>query len=85
MTATRKDIKEWVDEAQKKGARYLIVAVDTWDYDNYPVYVMPGEDIRKKYSHYQGRDMQRVDEVYSFTGLHSVESQLKEHRAMHFD
>ncbi len=61
----------------------MIVVCDTFDHEDYPVYVKPGEDVRKKYAEYDGPNMQRVMEVYA---LHlDLESQLNEHRAKHFE
>ena len=85
MTASLRDITEWVKVAQEKGATHLIVACDTYDHDNYPVFVMPGENVQEKVDHYSGHNMQVVDEVYSFTGKYKVEDQLREHRVRHLD
>ena len=85
MTATRADIIRWVKEAQKKKATHLIVAVDQFDHDNYPVFVMPGEDAERRTLEVGRQSMQAVDEVYSFTGKHTIESQLAERRARHYD
>lgn len=84
MTATVQDIKTWIAEAQKRGATHLVVAVDTFDYGNYPIYVMPGGNVQKVVEEHS-KNMQRVDEVYSFTGKYPIEDQLKEHRARHLD
>lgn len=83
MTATREDIESWVREAQQKGATHLIVAVDRFDHENYPIFVMPGESVMEKTPN--GSNMQGYDEVYSFTGKHEVTAQLRERRAVHFD
>jgi len=86
MTATLKDIKGWIKTAQEKGATHLIVAHDTYDHDNYPVYVMSDEDVREiENEKYNGQNMQTSDEVYSFTGKHSVAKQLEEDRSRHYD
>ena len=86
MTATRQDIERWIKEAQQQKATHLVVVVDRYDHENYPVYVLPGEDVKKKCESYlRGENMQGVDEIYSFTGKYSVASQLAEHRARHFD
>lgn len=84
MTASRADIVRWLDEAKERGATHLIVAVDTFDHDNYPVFVMPGENARERYEEIAfGGNMQGVDEVYSMAL--PLEDQLREHRARHFD
>jgi hypothetical protein len=62
----------------------MLVVCDTFDYDDYPVYVKPGEDPRQKAETYQrGENMQRLMECYSLSM--SKEDQMKEHRAFHWD
>ncbi len=58
-------IRGWLAEATKKGASHLVVVCDTWDHEDYPVYVMPGEDVQKRVEFYNGPNMQKVMEVYS--------------------
>jgi len=43
----------------------MIVVCDTFDYDDYPVYVAPGEDAREIVDKkYRGQNMQSMMEVY---------------------
>jgi len=63
MAATREDVDRWIAEAKKKGAKYIISVCDTWDYDDYPVYVMPDEDLEEQKAKYSGVNMQRINEV----------------------
>lgn len=68
MTASLQDIKGWFEEGKKDPKNtHMIVAHDTFDHDNYPVYVKEGQDpraiIKERYS---GQNMQSVDEVYSY-------------------
>lgn len=83
MTATKQDIKGWLEQAKEGGATHLIIAVDTFDFDNYPVYVSPQEDVLKEYGRIIGSSMQGVDEVYNMSM--DINKQLKEHRAMHME
>jgi hypothetical protein len=81
---TREEMFErWWNRGTELGASHMIVVCDTFDHSDYPVYVQPGEDVRKAYDDYNGKNMQRVMEVYSYS--RSKESQFAEHRAMHFD
>ena len=82
MTATLQDIKGWLERAKQLKATHLIVAVDTYDYDNYPVYVSEDEDVHKEYDRIIGSSMQGVDEVYNMSM--DIETQLKERRAKNF-
>jgi hypothetical protein len=37
-------IKEWIVEGINQGAEYLFIVTDRFDWHDYPVYVMPGDD-----------------------------------------
>lgn len=65
MSTSREEIKSWLERGQKEGATHVIVVCDTFDHEDYPVMVMPGEDAKEKYEEYNGKDMQRVMEVYN--------------------
>lgn len=79
--ATKDEIRAWLGEGKAKGATHTIIVCDTFDHEDYPVHVLPGEDVRKKTA--SPGEMQRVMEVYSHRLDH--ETQLAEHRAFHFD
>lgn len=61
--ATRQEIEQWKVEGQAKGATHLIVVCDSFDWDDYPVYVEPGQDAEEVRRRYDGKAMQRVMEV----------------------
>lgn len=63
MAASREDVDRWIEEAKKKGATHIISVCDTFDWDDYPVYVMPGDDLEKKKAKYSSENMQRINEV----------------------
>ena len=48
MAASKEDVKRWTDTARKQGATHVISVCDTFDWDDYPVYVMPGDDLEKR-------------------------------------
>ncbi len=82
MATSMADIRGWLNEGKKKGATHTIVVVDTFDHEDYPVHVMPGQDVRTVYNEYNGKNMQRVMEVYA---LHEdLEKQLNTHRNFNF-
>jgi hypothetical protein len=81
MATTRDDIRAWLAEGKAKGATHTMIVCDTFDYEDYPVHIMPGEDVRKEAAN--PGEMQRVMEVYSHSLDH--ETQLVEHLAFHFD
>ncbi len=61
----------------------MLVVCDTWDYEDYPVFVKPGSSVYTIEQGYENRDMARVMEVYSLG--RDLEAQLAEERAFHFD
>lgn len=83
MVTTRETIRGWLEEGIRQGATHMIVVCDTFDYEDYPSYVMPGEDVREEASTYDGKNMQRIMEVYSFS--QDIEAQLRQHRAFNYD
>lgn len=79
MTITEM-IRDWLKEAKEKGATHMLVVVDTFDYEDYPVYVMPGQNYQEIYDDHN-KNMQRVMEVYNLST--DVEEQLAEKIAHH--
>lgn len=62
---TSAEIQGWFERGKREKATHMIVVCDTFDHDDYPVYVQRGEDVRERVAHY-GTNMQRVMEVYSY-------------------
>ena len=83
MTASLSDIKGWLEKAKEHKATHLIIAVDRYDHDNYPVYVTPDENVEKEYGRIISESRQGVDEVYNMSI--DINKQLKETRAFHLD
>ena len=79
MTALRSDIERWLASAKEKGASHLIVAVDRYDHDNYPIYVGPDENIQEEIQRVDSGNMQGIDEVYNMSI--DIDKQLSEYRA----
>ncbi len=66
MAANYNDIKQWFNEgASNPDNTHMIIVCDTFDYNDYPVYVTKSEDVRKIESEYKGKSMQKVMEVYN--------------------
>ena len=83
MTATLNDIEDWLRRGIAKKATHVIIVHDTYDHENYPVFVSPGEDVFERASKYNGPNMQTIDEVYDLSI--DIDEQLNEHRAFHPD
>lgn len=83
MWTSRETIKGWFERGLRQGATHLIVVCDTYDHDDYPVFVEKGQDPRKVAEEYNGKNMQRIMEVYA---LHlPMDPQLNESRAFHYE
>jgi hypothetical protein len=91
MSTTKGRIGEWFDRGVAAGATHLIVVSDTFEHDEYPVYVEPGEDALKvateRYGYdprqpFAGKEMQVVMEVYDLRK--DKASQLAQRRAFNF-
>lgn len=65
MGTTIDDLKRWFQEGVEQGATHMIVVCDTFDWEDFPVYVTPEEDVRKRVSEEGSKEMQRVMEVYN--------------------
>lgn len=65
---TRQEIASWYDEGVSQGATHMAVFCDTFDNDDYPVYVRPGEDPHEVVDRTEGQPMTRLMEVYWLGG-----------------
>lgn len=81
MAADYNEIKGWIQQAQENGCTHLIVAVDKFDYEDYPVYVSSEQNVEEEISKIEKKDMQGIMEVYSMSL--DIEKQLAEQRAYH--
>ena len=82
MGTSKEDIKRWLKQGKKEKATHVIVVCDTFDYEDYPVYVMKNEDVHKVYDEHNGKNMQRVMEVYNLSK--DIDEQLNTRRAFNF-
>ena len=65
MAASAEDIRSWLNRAKAKpNCTHVVVVCDTYDWEDYPVFVMQNEDIQEQVDHYNGSSMQKVLEVY---------------------
>ena len=83
MTTTKQEISDWFDIGIEKGATHMIIVCDTFEYEDYPVYVMPYENVAGRKLEINGYNMQRVIEVYSMKL--DKQMQMDENRAFHYD
>lgn len=84
MTATLSDIKDMIEEGQSKGATHVIIARDVFNNNNYPVFVMPDQDVREiKEETRNANSMSSVDEVYFLGG--DIDAQLAMERSFTYE
>jgi hypothetical protein len=81
MVTTKSIISGWFDHGVEKQATHMIVVCDTFDYDDYPVYVMKEQNVYDVIDKYSDSPQQRVMEVYNL--LLDKSSQMNEARAFH--
>lgn len=79
---TKEDIRQWLNEGKEEGATHTMIVCDTFDWDDYPVHIMPGENAREKFKNYDGNNMQKVMEVYNLSK--DIEQQLNEEKSFNF-
>jgi len=63
------DIRQWLDDADENDT-HMIVVCDTFSYDDYPVYVNKGQNVRDEVNNRKGKNMQTVMEVYDLSKDH---------------
>ena len=63
---------------------HVLIVCDTFDYDDYVVYVKKGEDIHKKVQYYNDfMQMRRIMEIYNYSL--DINKQLNESKAWHIE
>ncbi len=76
---TKPEIRDWLTKAKAEGATHLLVVCDTFDWEDYPVEVKPGQDINVIAKNYDRVNMQKIMECYDLSK--DIEAQLAEPRA----
>jgi len=57
-------IKEWIIEWYSRGAECILIVSDSFDRHDYPVYVMPGDDIEDKRENNTGDLVSVIREIW---------------------
>ena len=82
MATTKNEIREWFLRGIEQGATHLVVVCDTFNHDDYPVFVESNENVKEVESEYNGKNMQKVMEVYNLSK--DMENQLNQFRAFNY-
>ena len=64
MPTTQQEIRQWLERGKAKGASHMLVVCDTFDWSDYPVFVMPHENARDRADENNGPNMTKLMEVY---------------------
>jgi hypothetical protein len=79
---SRAEIAEWFKRGVEKKATHLVVMVDTFSWEDYPVFIEEGQDARNEVTVRNGNNMQNVVEVYNL--LLPMDPQLNQHRCFNY-
>lgn len=82
MSTSKFEISQWFDQGVAKGATHMVVVCDTYDHEDYPVYVLPTEDVHAVEAQYRKASMQVVMEVYDLRA--DKNKQLDEDRSFNY-
>jgi hypothetical protein len=84
MVTLVKNISGWFDTGVARGASHMLIVCDTFDQNDYPFYVQPGEDPQEKEIEFNRNEMTIVMECYVLDPSRKL-AQLIEDRAFHYD
>ena len=79
-TTTKNAIRKWFRDGEKRGFSHLIIVCDTFENEDYPVYVSATANVHEVIKKYDN-DMQHIMEVYSYAL--DLKTQLTEGQAYH--
>lgn len=74
-------LQAWFKRGVEQGATHMIVVCDTYDWEDYPVFVSPEDNVREVESKYS-KDMQKVIEIYKLSL--SMNAQMSQTRAFNY-
>lgn len=77
MTTKKQDIKNWIQKGMEQHSTHVVIAVDTWDYEDYPIYISVEENVHDTINSYKDKQ-DRIMEVYNLSI--DIDSQLNEYR-----
>lgn len=66
-TTTKEDIRRWFESGKSQKATHMIIVCDTYDHEDYPVFVNEDQDVKEREAYYEHEHMQRVMEVYNLS------------------
>ncbi len=82
MAATKEKIRKWLEGGNPRFISHMIVVCDTFDHNDYPVYISKSEDVNERVAKIKAQEMTRIMEVYSYSI--DLEEQLNESRVFNY-
>ncbi len=83
MAASQHDIRRWCTLSVPEKATHMAVVCDTFDWEDYPVYIKEGEDAYKETEKYRrGDNMTQLMEVYDLRK--DIEEQINQIRCFNY-
>lgn len=79
---TKDDIRTWLQEGIAGGFTHVLIVCDTFDHEDFPVFVDIDQDVYKLAAEFNGPNMTRLMEVYNLKM--DIETQLEERRAFNY-
>lgn len=77
---TKNDIKNWFIKGKTDDIySHMIIVCDTYDYEDYPIYVKTTDNIHEVIKIYDNVNMQKIMEIYKFDI--DMNKQLEHHRS----
>lgn len=67
MGTTKEEIAKWFQIGASSGSTHMLVVCDTFDWDDFPIYVEKHQDVQKIVEKYENEDMYKVMEVYDLS------------------
>jgi hypothetical protein len=80
MTTTKQEISGWFDRGVAEGATHMVVVCDTYDWEDYPVFVRSPEEAKRQFQ--DRSNMQKGMEVYNLSM--PKDEQLSERRCVRY-
>lgn len=77
MSTTKNEVREWLERGIERSSTHVIIAVDTWDHEDYPVFVSRDESVYEKINSYDNKQ-NRIMEVYNLSI--DIDEQLNQYR-----
>lgn len=82
MATSINDLRRWLKQGKDKKASHMMIICDTFDWKEYPIYVMPTQIAKDIYNSFHMKNEQKVMEVYNL--FKDIDIQLNKYRSMEF-